>query len=141
MQGVQIYKNLSRLNALGSDEAEAAFLACCGSREWARRMANACPFAMIENVFTEATRIWNSLSTLDRLEAFRLADANAAYSDKFGFGLVIFKNGKSGDELAAIARARLGNSTETELKLADAEQQKIIEARLAAMLEDTRQPA
>jgi len=104
-------------------------------------MTDARPFAMIENVFAEATRIWNSLSTLDRLEAFRSADSNTAYSDKFGFGLVIYQNGKSNDELAAIARARLGNSAETELKLADAEQQKIIEARLVALLEGTRQPA
>lgn len=51
-------------------EAEAAFLECCGSSVWARRMAAARPFAMLENLFETAEEIWFSLSTADQLEAF-----------------------------------------------------------------------
>lgn len=65
-----IYKNLAWLNDLPQDEAEATFLDCCGSQEWARRMAAARPFAMLEDLFSAASEIWFSLSLADWLEAF-----------------------------------------------------------------------
>ncbi|MBD0319382.1 MAG: decarboxylase, partial [Gemmatimonadetes bacterium] len=36
---------LDRLNALPPADAERELLTCCGSREWARRMAAERPFA------------------------------------------------------------------------------------------------
>ncbi len=66
----KIYKKLSELNELPTAEAEAAFLECCGSTAWARRMAEARPFTMLENLFMKAEDIWFSLSTADHLEAF-----------------------------------------------------------------------
>lgn len=66
----QIYKNLGWLNDLSPDEAESAFRDCCGSHEWARRMAAARPFAMLDGLFETADRIWRSLLTADHLEAF-----------------------------------------------------------------------
>ena len=68
--GVQVYKNLAWLNGLSSDEAEAVFLDCCGSSEWARRMANARPFSLLEDLYQAADLIWFSLSRVDWLEAF-----------------------------------------------------------------------
>ena len=65
-----IYKNLAWLNGLPTDEAKAAFLACCGSSEWARRMTAARPFPMLENLFKTADDLWCSLSPADWLEAF-----------------------------------------------------------------------
>lgn len=46
------------------------FRDCCGSTEWARRMAAARPFASEEELFNTAAAIWNDLGTKDRLEAF-----------------------------------------------------------------------
>ncbi len=66
----QIYKNLAWLNELTLDEAESAFLDCCGSQAWAHRMTAARPFAMLEELFQTAADIWRSLSTVDHLEAF-----------------------------------------------------------------------
>lgn len=66
----QIYKNLAWLNELTLDEAESAFLDCCGSQAWAHRMAAARPFALLEDLFETATEIWRSLSTVDHLEVF-----------------------------------------------------------------------
>jgi OHCU decarboxylase len=169
-----IYKNLASLNDLPPGEAEAAFLDCCGSREWARRMAEVRPFPMLEDLFATAEKVWFSLAPADRLEAFaahpkigskksapaqdmraadwsgaeqsgmaaasddvreQLAEVNRLYEDKFGFIFIVCATGRSADEMAAIARARLGNSLETEMQLASEEQAKITEIRLSKLLE------
>ena len=61
---------LDRLNALPREEAEARLLACCGSRQWARRLASERPFASAGDLADAADRIWRSLSAGDWLEAF-----------------------------------------------------------------------
>lgn len=66
----QIYKNLAWLNDLPPDEAEYVLRDCCGSRAWARRMTNARPYSMLEDLFQTADSIWQSLSIADHLEAF-----------------------------------------------------------------------
>jgi OHCU decarboxylase len=64
-----------------------------------------------------------------------LADANRLYEDKFGFIFIVCATGKSADEMLAICRARLGNSVDTEMRIAGEEQQKITEIRLKKLLE------
>jgi len=169
-----IYKSLAWLNELSVSAAEAAFLDCCGSVAWARQMAAARPFAMIEDVFQKGGKIWFSLSKGDWLEAFaahpkigskkkapsqqkraaewsggeqsgvaaateivkeELAEINRLYQERFGFIFIVCATGKSADEMLAIAKARIGNSTETEMRLAAEEQRKITEIRLAKLLE------
>jgi OHCU decarboxylase len=61
---------LERLNALGRPEAEASLLSCCGSREWARRVADERPFRSAEDLGEAADRIWRSLGREEWLEAF-----------------------------------------------------------------------
>lgn len=65
----------------------------------------------------------------------QLAELNRLYEERFGFIFIVCATGKSADEMLAIARARIGNSVETELDLAAVEQQKIIEIRLRKLLE------
>src|SRR5690349_14163337 len=48
---IPVYKNLAWLNGLPAEDAESEFLNCCGSTEWARRMAAARPFAMLDELF------------------------------------------------------------------------------------------
>jgi len=62
---------LARLNALPAGAAEAELRACCGAREWARRMAAARPFASLDEVLEAADRAWWALGREDWLEAFR----------------------------------------------------------------------
>jgi OHCU decarboxylase len=62
--------SLGRLNALPLEEAEARFLSCCGSREWARRLAAERPFRTVDDLADAADRIWRALSKEDWLEAF-----------------------------------------------------------------------
>ena len=65
----------------------------------------------------------------------QLADANRLYQKKFGFIFIVCATGKTADEMLAICRARLGNSTKTELRIAAEEQRKITEIRLNKLLE------
>jgi 2-oxo-4-hydroxy-4-carboxy--5-ureidoimidazoline (OHCU) decarboxylase len=61
---------LEALNALPAEEAEARFLSCCGSSEWARRMAASRPFSSVESLSAAADRTWRELPKEDWLEAF-----------------------------------------------------------------------
>jgi len=70
LQNTNVYQNLAWLNGLSEKEAQSTFLDCCSSTEWARRMTEARPFAMLENLFKSADDIWFSLSSVDHLEAF-----------------------------------------------------------------------
>jgi OHCU decarboxylase len=62
---------LARLNGLSEKQAEAALLTCCGSREWARRMAAMRPFRTELILFDAAHEVWWSLDREAWLEAFR----------------------------------------------------------------------
>ncbi|HEX6367943.1 MAG TPA: 2-oxo-4-hydroxy-4-carboxy-5-ureidoimidazoline decarboxylase [Longimicrobium sp.] len=62
---------LARLNALPAAEAEADLLTCCGSREWARRVAALRPFAAEDALFDAADVVWWVLDREDWLQAFR----------------------------------------------------------------------
>jgi OHCU decarboxylase len=65
----------------------------------------------------------------------QLAEINRLYHQKFGFIFIVCASGKTADEMLAIARARLRNSAETELRLAAEEQSKITAIRLGKLLE------
>ena len=59
-----------------------------------------------------------------------LAEANAAYLDRFGFIFIVCATGKTADEMLALLRARLTNDRATELRVAAEEQAKITALRL-----------
>jgi 2-oxo-4-hydroxy-4-carboxy--5-ureidoimidazoline (OHCU) decarboxylase len=60
---------------------------------------------------------------------------NRLYHEKFGFIFIISATGKTAEEVLAIAKARVRNSVETELKIAAEEQNKITQLRLTKLLE------
>lgn len=61
---------LIELNGLSHQDAERELLRCCGSSEWARRMAAARPFESVAALRGEAERIWWAIGPDDWLEAF-----------------------------------------------------------------------
>jgi OHCU decarboxylase len=61
---------IERLNGLPPDQAEARLLMCCGSREWARRVAAGRPYASASALADAGDRIWKSLGGTDWREAF-----------------------------------------------------------------------
>ncbi len=161
---------VSRLRLYGSRAApllrEPDLLACCGSREWARRMKQSQPFSSAEEMLDAAGRIWSELGPSDWLQAFaahprigesssdpraaaeqscvagaqpeiltRLAAANHAYEERFGYIYIVCASGKTADEMLAMLESRLSNDAETELRVAAAEQRQITRLRLEKLLE------
>ena len=66
-----------------------------------------------------------------------LARVNAEYEQRFGYIYLVSAAGKTADELLAIARGRLDNPPATEIRVAAEEQRKIMQLRLARLLETT----
>ena len=64
-----------------------------------------------------------------------LTEANAKYEERFGHIYIVCATGKSAAEMLALARSRLSNDPETELRIAAEEQRKIIHIRLNKLLE------
>jgi OHCU decarboxylase len=145
-------------------EAEAAMLACCGSKRWARRMARARPFPGEDELFANADRIWRELSEDDWLEAFAahprigarasgqaaaeqagargasaetlaaLTRANREYEERFGHIFIVCASGRSAEEMLDLCRRRLHNEPREELQAAAEEQRKITRLRLEKWL-------
>ena len=63
--------DLAWLNSLPGDEAAKELLQCCGSKRWARQMADARPYENVTELITHANETWWSLDRDDWLEAFR----------------------------------------------------------------------
>ena len=63
-----------------------------------------------------------------------LAEVNRAYEERFGFIYIVCASGRSPDELLSLARARLANTRDEELRNAAAEQHKILRLRLEKLL-------
>lgn len=147
-----------------TEEAEAAMLACCGSKRWARRMARARPFPDEDELFASADRIWRELSEEDWLEAFAahprigarasgqaaaeqagardasaetlaaLARANGEYEERFGHIFIVCASGLIAEEMLDLCRRRLHNEPREELQAAAEEQRKITRLRLEKWL-------
>lgn len=62
---------LARLNALPADDAVRALLTCCGTRAWARQMADARSFRDADELLARADDTWWALDEADWREAFR----------------------------------------------------------------------
>lgn len=64
-----------------------------------------------------------------------LAIANREYEQRFGYIYVVCATGKSAEEMLALARQRLRNDADIELRTAAEEQRKITELRLGKLLD------
>lgn len=62
--------DLEPFNLLPASEAENELLKCCGSKNWARRMASKRPFASFDELVDNGEQIWWALESADWLEAF-----------------------------------------------------------------------
>ena len=71
----------------------------------------------------------------------RLAAANRAYEEKFGFIFIVCATGKSAEEMLRLLQDRLENMREEELRVAMGEQCKITHLRLRKLLTDEDLPA
>jgi OHCU decarboxylase len=67
-----------------------------------------------------------------------LAAANREYEQRFGYIYIVFATGKSAEEMLALARERLRNDPDVELRVAAEEQRKITRLRLDKLLDNGR---
>jgi allantoicase len=152
------------LNSLFDQEARRFFHTACASASWVEQMMTGRPYPDVESVLALASTAFDTLGEVDWSEAFaghprigergdpvanaeqagtahadetvraQLAEVNAAYERAHGFTYIVFATGKTAEEMLAIARSRLVNSTEDEMANAAGEQRAITESRLRRML-------
>ena len=155
---------LAELNNLNDVEARSALTSCCGSTRWVSEMINARPFASLDALHATADAAWSTTTPSDWLEAFshhprigekvsgaagaeqasaqsaattikeQLAAVNQLYEEKFGHIYIVCATGKTAEEMLAIAKSRLGNERDAELRIAAEEQRKIMQLRLGKLL-------
>jgi allantoicase len=155
---------LDRLNAMSTEGAATALRACCGSRAWARTVAENRPFRSLDDLKEKSDRIWLGLGREDWLEAFAahprigekgsrwseaeqagargadaetlaaLVEANRLYETRFDHIFIVCATGKNAAEMLALLRVRLDENPETELRVAAEEQRKITRLRLEKLL-------
>lgn len=155
---------VDELNRMNSTEAADALRACCGSSRWVDAMLKRRPFRSSEDPYVAADEAWSHCGPDDWHEAFshhprigaqvsgkeaqeqagaqsasmsvkeQLTDVNRRYEEKFGHIYIVCATGKSAEEMLVIARARLGNDAERELRIAAEEQRKIMQLRLRKLL-------
>ena len=71
----------------------------------------------------------------DNLVQEQLADVNRRYEERFGYIYIVCATGRPAQELLAIAKDRMSNDRETELRVAAEEQRKITQLRLRKLFE------
>src|SRR4051812_47348859 len=100
---------LADLNALEEEAAVHEFQRCCGSSRWARRMAEARPFASLEEMGAAADTVWWALGRPDWLEAFaahpQIGASPAGPSDSGGASASAALNAWSAGEQAGVSGA------------------------------------
>ena len=62
--------DIADLNDLPADEARHAFLGCCASTAWSKRMADRRPFTDPDELLAAARTEWQALGPTDQSEAF-----------------------------------------------------------------------
>ncbi|WP_369383515.1 2-oxo-4-hydroxy-4-carboxy-5-ureidoimidazoline decarboxylase [Streptomyces sp. cg36] len=147
---------LQRFNHAPPGAAEAALLACCGSRRWARRLAAHRPYPDLDALLAAADEASYDLSPDDLTEALAderppgphpmaprsahtaLRAAHAAYESRFGHAFVICLAGLRPtdhlNQLLAGIRTRMGNEQDDERAIAADELRRLARARLAHLV-------
>lgn len=152
------------LNTAEPGAAEAAFLTCCGSRLWARRLVAHRPYPDLDALLAASDEAAYDLPPADLAEALAceplrpaiprqgtytaahtaLRAAHAAYESRFGHVFVICLDDvpptQALDHLLAGIRARLAGEPEEERALAAEEMRKLARGRLTRLVHDLNSP-
>jgi 2-oxo-4-hydroxy-4-carboxy-5-ureidoimidazoline decarboxylase len=151
---------LSDLNALPPRDFEELLLRCCAAPGWARQVTAGRPYASVEDLLATADAAWAERDPGDldaamgghprigerRLSGWSageqagvgedaetltaLADANAAYEQRYGHVFLICATGRAPAEILAELNRRMSHDPATEREVAAAEIGKINALRL-----------
>ncbi|MEJ2042902.1 MAG: 2-oxo-4-hydroxy-4-carboxy-5-ureidoimidazoline decarboxylase [Reinekea sp.] len=86
------------------------------------------------NTAAQAGHEQSGMNLADGALLQKIKQRNDEYYDKFGYIFIVCASGKSATEMLGILESRLPNDSETELKVAAAEQGKITRIRLEKVL-------
>ena len=152
---------LARFNAAGIETASAELMRCCGSSNWAARMAESRPFASLAEMENTADRHWAGCGIEDWLAAFdahpkigeqsqsrwsqqeqsasgevpaEMAERNREYEEKFGYIFIVCATGKTAPEMLDLLKQRLANDPADEIRNAAEQQRLITRLRLRMLL-------
>ncbi len=97
-------------------------------------------FAAHPKIGQKSTAKWTTqeqsgMSQAAAATAQEMARLNSEYESKFGFIFIVCATGKSADEMLHILQNRINNARDEEIRIAAAEQAKIIHLRLDKLLE------
>lgn len=152
-----------RINTRHDDDARRELTSCCGASRWVEEMMEARPLANVlatadaiwnalspagwREAFAAHPRIGerkadrfsageqSGMSSATARTLSELAAVNREYEERFGFIYIVCATGKPGDEMLTLAKQRLGNAPEDELRIAAEEQRKITRLRLLKLVE------
>ncbi|MFF4670308.1 2-oxo-4-hydroxy-4-carboxy-5-ureidoimidazoline decarboxylase [Streptomyces sp. NPDC001279] len=153
------FPGLARFNALPPADAEAALLACCGSRRWARRLAAHRPYPDPGALLAAAEEAGYDMPPADLAEALAaepapglretaphsahlaLRAAHAAYESRFGHVFVIcldsYDPAEHPDQVLAGIRARLGHDPDQERVTTADEMRRLARGRIIGLISDS----
>ena len=156
--------DLAALNALPPRDFEELLLRCCAAPGWARQVTAGRPYASVADLLAAADAAWAARGPGDldaamaghpRIGARRLsgwsageqsgvgedaetlaalADANAAYEQRFGHVFLICATGRGPAEILAELNRRMSHDPATEREVAAAEIGKINAIRLRKLV-------
>jgi len=161
---------LSRLNAAPAPEAAALLHEVCGSTAWSAAVAAGRPYAHLDDLLTASDTATAALTAGDLAEAMAghppigrptpgdatsareqsgVADAeraellrlNLAYQDAHGHVFLICATGRTGAQMLAALKERIGNDPRTEREIVRTELGKINRIRLTRLAAPQEDPA
>jgi len=105
----------------------------CSERDWLEAFSH---HPKIGDVDAEGTAAQEQAGARNAAVATQdeLKKINRSYEERFGHIFIVCATGKSAQEMLAIARDRMNNDRETELRTAAEEQRKIMHIRLQKLL-------
>jgi allantoicase len=154
---------LRRFHAVPSGVAEQVLLGCCSAPDWAAAVVAGRPYADLAALVSAATagvlaldekelasalagharigaprggagaREQAGVAGLDEAGRRSLAEGNRAYEERFGHVYLVRAAGRSGEELLALLRERLGNDPETEAEVVRAQLAEITALRIEGL--------
>ena len=152
---------LGLLNNLTEDAAVAALERSCGSPRWAQAVIDRRPFFSRTALLGIAEDLWWKMAEEDWKEAFSnefaesskwfegeqrgvkegdddeatqaLLEANLSYESQFGYRFILCSADRTAEEILALLHQRLANHPADEIRIAAAEQIKIVRTRLKNM--------
>lgn len=151
-RGPARHPGFDRFNAVPPADAEAALLACCGSRRWAHRLTLHRPYPDLDALLAAADEAGYDLAPADLSEALAaevspglhdaappsahlaLRAAHAAYESRFGHVFVICLDGmepaEQPDQVLAAIRTRLGHEPDHERVVTADEMRRLARGRI-----------